>query len=709
MEIHDPITAHRFWTKVDLRSPKDCWKWLAADDGHGYGAFGVAHRKVSKAYRVAYELTYGEIPDGGVVRHVCGNPPCVNPYHLRIGTQADNAIDRRAMGRDPVGESRSNAKLTNTEVRELYARHYERGESISAIARDFTEAGRVSEAAIYAIFYERSWRSIIDPSINDDAKAILEDELRLVEWGTLFTPIPHGLLLYLTCNEQSCREPNHATFTIDEESYREAKHEREVERFWSKVVKRDEGACWGWAGSKSEAGYGMFIFDRKRRPAHRIAWELYHGSLIPDELLACHRCDQPACVNPHHIYPGTHKDNANDATERGRWNHKKGEENAASKLTDDGVLSMVARYNAGESGRVIALDYDIAFSGVHRIMSGKTWSHLTGIQKDTTPDYTRRSWRTDFTDDEVMAIRNRYRNGEEIHALAQEFGVTDKSMRSLVSGRTFADVANPVPLRERRIVNGGKLNETDALDIRQQAHDGVSLGELAMKYGVTRSHISRIVIGKAWPHVGGPVEPSKGQIVGERVSTSKFTRSQVVEIRTRYAAGGITQKELAKEYGVSVGTISGITNRYSWTHIPGKPVRTPKRISPALRGAGNPQAKLTAPKVLEIYSLAHSRKMSDAEIAQRYSVARSRVSDIRCGLTWAHVTGHNWRPTGPLVGENHPNSKLTNVLVQAIYREAHSGLKTQVQIAEDYGVHKATVSQIKRGVIYRSVTGHSAK
>ena len=707
MEIHNHITAYRFWTKVELRSPQDCWEWLAANDGRqGHGAFGVAPRKIDKAHRVAYELTYGEIPDGKVVRHICGNPPCVNPYHLRIGTQADNAIDRRAMGRDPVGESRSNSKLSNAQAKEIYARHYEHGESISAIARDFAEAGRVSEAAIYAIFDERSWRSVIDPSINDDAKAILEDEKRLVEWGTLFTPTPQGLLLSLSCGEQSCREPNHATFAIDEESYREAKHEREVERFWSKVAIRDEGCCWWWTGSKSEAGYGMFSYAKRRRPAHRIAWELHHEASIPDELLACHRCDHPACVNPHHIYLGTHKDNANDATERGRWNHKKGEDTASAKLTNDDVLSIVARYNTGESGRAIAFDYDIGFSSVHRIMSGETWAHLTGMRKDTTPDYTRRSWRTDFTDDEVISIRNRYRNGEEIHALAQKFRVTDKSMRSLVSGRTFGDVSNAAPLRERRVINGGKLSEADVMDIRLHAHAGVLLDKLAKRYGVTRSHISRIVAGKAWPRVGGPVVPTNGPAVGERAGMSKLTRTQVIGIRNQYGAGGVTQKDLASEHGVSESTVRKVTNRISWGHLPGKPVRTPKRISPALRGAGNPQAKLTASQAQEIYALAQSRKLADAEIARRYNVALSRVSDIRCGRSWASVTRHTDPPPGPLVGEDHPNSKLTNDQVREIYHQAHSDLKSQAQIAEDHGIHKSTVSQIKRGVIYRSITGH---
>ena len=718
MDIHDAITAYRFWTKVELYSPQDCWKWVAANDGrHGYGAFGVAHRKVSKAHRVAYELTYGQIPDGMGVLHNCGNPPCVNPYHLRVGTQTDNAFDRRAMGREPLGENRSNAKLNNAQAREIHARHYQHGESVSLIARDLAEGGLVSEAAVYAIVNGRSWRSVIDPTISDHAKTVHENEVRQLEWGTPFTPIPQGLLLSLACLEQDCREPDHATFTIDQESYRAvqesyraAQYERAVERFWSRVDVGEAGACWWWTGAKKAEGYGSVRFNGQSKPAHRLAWELHHRSTMPDGLLACHACDQPACVNPHHIYPGTHQDNVSDAAERGRrQNRSRGEDAGNSKLTDDDVLSIVARYNAGESGRAIAFDYDIGFSAVHRIMSGETWPHLTGILKGTTPDYRKRSRRTDLTEDEVIAVRNRYRNGEDLDILAQELSLTVNSVRALVSGRTFADVPNPVPLREGRIVNGGKLNEADVLDIRQQAHTtGNSPTELADKYDISRGHISRIISGKAWSHVGGPVVPTNDPAVGERAGMSKLTRAQVVEICNQYAAGGITQKNLASEHGVSVSTVRKVTNKYSWAHIPGRPVRTPKRISPAMRGEGNPQAKLTASQAQEIYSLAHSRKLSDSEIAQRCNVGQSRVSDIRCGRTWVHVTGHADRPSGPLVGENHPNSKLTNDRVRAIYNQAHSGLKSQAQIAEDHGIHKSTVSQIKRGVIYRAITGHQS-
>lgn len=713
MGIHDPIRAYNFWTKVAIRAPSDCWEWRAADDGHGYGAFGVEGNKVRKAYRVAYELTYGEIPDGNVVRHMCGNPPCVNPYHLRTGTQANNGIDRRAMGREPVGEGRSNAKLSNDEAREIYDRYHKMGQSVPDIALDFDG---VSPGTIYSLVRGRSWRSINEPSSNDAIKAIFASETTFPDWEALPNLVPQGLVLSYSCRETPCREPSHAVFNIDEESYTNARlaydaarFERAVERFWSKVEHGEPDDCWWWTASRNKAGYGILNFAGKSKLAHRVAWELQNDAKIPDGLSACHRCDQPACVNPRHIYLGTHQDNANDATERGRWNHKRGEDNAVSKLTNKDVREIVARFNNGESGRAIAADYDIGSSVVHNIMSGKTWSHLTGIQKGKTPDYTRRSRRTKLTDSEVVAIRERYRSGEDQDLLAAEYGLTATSIRNLVSGRTFPDLPNAVPLRERRILQGAKLTKADVLTIRERAQDGISQAVLAKEYGITSTHTSRIVAGRVWTLVGGPVVPASGVPVGERSGASKLTEASVVEIRGRYAAGGVTQEDLAGEFGVSISTIRNITNRKTWKHLPGEPVRTPKRVNRARRGRDHPGAKLTSPQALEIYTLANSRQLSDSEIARRYSVATSRISDIRCGNTWSHVTGHNDPPSGPLVGENHPNSKLTNAQVLAIYDEAHSGLKTQAQIALEHGVHKGTVSQIKCGSIYRSVTGHPPK
>lgn len=111
-----PKEPERFWSKVDICEPDECWEWQACEVGRGYGGFQI-HYKLWRAHRVAWILTYGPIPKGLFVLHKCDNPGCCNPYHLFLGTQTDNMADAAKKGR-------LNTKLTKEtilKIRELYA------------------------------------------------------------------------------------------------------------------------------------------------------------------------------------------------------------------------------------------------------------------------------------------------------------------------------------------------------------------------------------------------------------------------------------------------------------------------------------------------------------------------------------------------------------------------------------------------------------
>jgi hypothetical protein len=81
------------------------------------------------------------------------------------------------------------------------------------------------------------------------------------------------------------------------------------ERFWSKVVKTD--SCWLWNGAKSAKGYGVFEVYGHTERAHRVSYRMAHGP-VKSNMLICHKCNNPGCVNPNHLYMGTNGDNMRD-------------------------------------------------------------------------------------------------------------------------------------------------------------------------------------------------------------------------------------------------------------------------------------------------------------------------------------------------------------------------------------------------------------
>ena len=103
--------VERFWEKVAVREPNDCWFWLGAKGRHGYGNIGAGNGMTLRAHRVSYELAYGAIPAGFVVCHQCDEPLCVNPAHLRAASQFSNLREMVDKGRAARGERSAGARL----------------------------------------------------------------------------------------------------------------------------------------------------------------------------------------------------------------------------------------------------------------------------------------------------------------------------------------------------------------------------------------------------------------------------------------------------------------------------------------------------------------------------------------------------------------------------------------------------------------------
>lgn len=159
------------------------------------------------------------------------------------------------------------------------------------------------------------------------------------------------------------------------------------QRFWGKVSKPDNSKdCWLWIGAKGRKGYGVFgrgDGSKKLFRANRYSYELHAGP-IPAGFFVCHRCDNPACVNPSHLFVGTAQDNANDKVNKGRttkgragiWVAAPGKIHPAAKITEEQVMEIRKKRESGFLLLPLAEEYGITKSQVSHICRRKSWTHI---------------------------------------------------------------------------------------------------------------------------------------------------------------------------------------------------------------------------------------------------------------------------------------------------------------------------------------------
>lgn len=157
--------------------------------------------------------------------------------------------------------------------------------------------------------------------------------------------------------------------------------EKLYSRFLSRVNKISINGCWDWTGALFSDGYGGFWDTTKTRKAHRWSWEYHNRKIIPSGMLVLHICDNRKCVNPDHLWVGTHDDNMKDMSKKGRASRKGipryGEDNPNSKLTNEQIQEILVKWNGRlESQRSMARRMGVHYDTINRIIMGTSWKRF---------------------------------------------------------------------------------------------------------------------------------------------------------------------------------------------------------------------------------------------------------------------------------------------------------------------------------------------
>lgn len=161
------------------------------------------------------------------------------------------------------------------------------------------------------------------------------------------------------------------------------------ERFWAKVAQGGPDDCWLWTASKRNKGYGAFCWrdedgQQVQDRAHHFSYVLHFGP-IPNSLCVLHRCDNPACVNPAHLFLGTRADNNADMRAKGRKvsggtysrdGYRRGKMHPGAKLTEGDAIAIRQDRNAGMSFGRLAKKYNISVGHAYRVVNREVWTHV---------------------------------------------------------------------------------------------------------------------------------------------------------------------------------------------------------------------------------------------------------------------------------------------------------------------------------------------
>lgn len=146
-------------------------------------------------------------------------------------------------------------------------------------------------------------------------------------------------------------------------------------------VNKVESGCWLWTGTLRPDGYGCVSVDTKKYLAHRLAFHLWRGFALDSLLLVLHKCNNKGCVNPAHLYDGTHKDNAIDAVKAGVWVDNSAERSGITKFTWNDVRTMRKLRSEGKTLCALSVQYKCHLNTIWQITNNKRWKEHHGTNE----------------------------------------------------------------------------------------------------------------------------------------------------------------------------------------------------------------------------------------------------------------------------------------------------------------------------------------
>lgn len=220
--------------------------------------------------------------------------------------------------------------------------------------------------------------------------------------------------------------------TYQRVDYSDPFSEQNYIRFWSKVsLTANQDLCWEWNKFTDKDGYGLFQINKKAIRANRFAY-LITKKELPDDMMVCHTCDNPKCVNPSHLFLGTAKDNIQDCVKKGRKFISAGELCGTSKLKEDDVKKIFELWKSGLYTKTgLAKMFNLAQPHVSRIINGNSWKYLSR-------DFKKRK----IIESDIADIFIKHKGGRNYASIAKDYNVSPEQISNIIRGKFWKHLKN---------------------------------------------------------------------------------------------------------------------------------------------------------------------------------------------------------------------------------------------------------------------------